>query len=161
MADLFDNPMGTTGSSSSNTPRPTPKLLRTLFERMGFPIVARHRSKNVTLHTPGRRQLRHQRRAGQLWPALCATARSVRLRDGVSRQGRREGVQARVNSGAKPVTTAVGPMELSIPAIEGIGGSIVYLVDRYGEHTIYDVDFVPGGAVGLAARDRTAAASTT
>jgi 4-hydroxyphenylpyruvate dioxygenase len=34
-------------------------------------------------------------------------------------------------------------MELNIPAIEGIGGSLIYLVDRYGEHTIYDVDFVP------------------
>jgi 4-hydroxyphenylpyruvate dioxygenase len=48
----------------------------------------------------------------------------------------------------------VGASELNIPAIEGIGGSALYLVDRYGEHTIYDVDFeffanpnVPG--VGL------------
>src|SRR5215510_522207 len=45
--------------------------------------------------------------------------------------------------GAKPVETRVGPMELQIPAIEGIGGSLIYLVDRYGERTIYDVDFVP------------------
>src|SRR5215510_1702933 len=54
--------------------------------------------------------------------------------------------------GAKPVETRVGPMELQIPAIEGIGGSLIYLVDRYGERTIYDVDFVPvqiaGGARG-------------
>ena len=48
-----------------------------------------------------------------------------------------------VELGATPVASPVGPMELSIPAIEGIGGSVVYLVDRYGEHTIYDVDFVP------------------
>jgi 4-hydroxyphenylpyruvate dioxygenase len=48
-----------------------------------------------------------------------------------------------VELGAAPVASPVGPMELSIPAIEGIGGSVVYLVDRYGEHTIYDVDFVP------------------
>jgi 4-hydroxyphenylpyruvate dioxygenase len=34
-------------------------------------------------------------------------------------------------------------MELRIPAIEGIGGSLIYLVDRYGDRTIYDVDFVP------------------
>ena len=45
--------------------------------------------------------------------------------------------------GAKPFANAVGPMELNIPAIEGIGGSVIYLVDRYGEHSIYDVDFVP------------------
>src|SRR5271163_500831 len=34
-------------------------------------------------------------------------------------------------------------MELNIPAIEGIGGSVIYLVDRYGPQSIYDVDFVP------------------
>jgi len=34
-------------------------------------------------------------------------------------------------------------MELNIPAIEGIGGSVIYLVDRYGDRSIYDVDFVP------------------
>ena len=37
-------------------------------------------------------------------------------------------------------------MELNIPAIEGIGGSVIYLVDRYGDRTIYDVDFNPTDA---------------
>src|SRR6202008_2940946 len=45
--------------------------------------------------------------------------------------------------GPKPVHGKVGPMELNIPAIEGIGGSLIYLVDRYGEQTIYHVDFPP------------------
>src|SRR5581483_11995707 len=45
--------------------------------------------------------------------------------------------------GARPHEGRVGPMELNIPAIQGIGGSVIYLVDRYGERTIYDVDFVP------------------
>jgi 4-hydroxyphenylpyruvate dioxygenase len=45
--------------------------------------------------------------------------------------------------GAEPFQGRVGPMELSIPAIRGVGGSLIYLVDRYGERTIYDVDFAP------------------
>jgi 4-hydroxyphenylpyruvate dioxygenase len=45
--------------------------------------------------------------------------------------------------GAKPHYGEVGPMELEIPAIRGIGGSLIYLVDRYSEGSIYDVDFVP------------------
>ena len=45
--------------------------------------------------------------------------------------------------GAKPFHGQVGPMELNIPAIKGIGDSLIYLVDRFGEQTIYDVDFVP------------------
>jgi len=32
-------------------------------------------------------------------------------------------------------------MELSIPAIYGIGESLLYFVDRYGKQSIYDVDF--------------------
>jgi 4-hydroxyphenylpyruvate dioxygenase len=48
-----------------------------------------------------------------------------------------------VAAGAKPFRNQIGPMELNIPAVEGIGGSVIYLVDRYGEHSIYDVDFVP------------------
>jgi 4-hydroxyphenylpyruvate dioxygenase len=63
--------------------------------------------------------------------------------------------------GAKPFKSTVGPMELNIPAIKGIGGSLIYLVDRYGPAgSIYDVDFrpVPGAAqqpkgVGLLALD--------
>jgi 4-hydroxyphenylpyruvate dioxygenase len=43
--------------------------------------------------------------------------------------------------GAKPAD-AGRPMELNIPAIEGIGGLQIYLVDRYGaKGSIYDVDF--------------------
>jgi 4-hydroxyphenylpyruvate dioxygenase len=45
--------------------------------------------------------------------------------------------------GAKPGPATAGPMELNIPSIEGIGGSLIYLVDRYGDRTIYDVDFTP------------------
>ena len=48
-----------------------------------------------------------------------------------------------VAKGATPIDNNVGPMELNIPAIEGIGGSQLYLVDLYGEQSIYDVDFRP------------------
>jgi 4-hydroxyphenylpyruvate dioxygenase len=37
-------------------------------------------------------------------------------------------------------------MELNIPSIRGIGGSLIYLVDRYGANSIYDIDFVPVAA---------------
>jgi 4-hydroxyphenylpyruvate dioxygenase len=143
MADLFENPMGTDGFEFVEYTAPDPELLRTLFERMGFPIVARHRSKNVTLHKQGdvnfiinaEPDSFGQRFAQQHGPSACAMA--FRVKDAA------QAFKRAVELGAKPVATAVGPMELNIPAIEGIGGSLVYLVDRYGEHTIYDVDFVP------------------
>jgi 4-hydroxyphenylpyruvate dioxygenase len=49
--------------------------------------------------------------------------------------------------GAEPVETRTGPMELRLPAIRGIGGAIIYLIDRYGDAlSIYDIDFeyLPG-----------------
>ncbi|NJD30266.1 MAG: 4-hydroxyphenylpyruvate dioxygenase [Gammaproteobacteria bacterium] len=143
MADLFDNPMGTDGFEFVEYTAPDPVLLRTLFERMGFPVTARHRSKNVTLHRQGDVNFVinaepgsfGQRFAQQHGPSACAMA--FRVRD-AARAFRRA-----VELGARPVSTPVGPMELNIPAIEGIGGSLIYLVDRYGDHTIYDVDFLP------------------
>jgi 4-hydroxyphenylpyruvate dioxygenase len=35
--------------------------------------------------------------------------------------------------GAEPVEIPTGPMELRLPAIKGIGGAAVYLIDRYQE----------------------------
>jgi 4-hydroxyphenylpyruvate dioxygenase len=143
MADLFDNPMGTDGFEFVEYTAPDPELLRLLFARMGFPASARHRSKNVTLHRqgdinfvinaePGGFGQQFARTHG---PSACAMA--FRVKDAAAAYRRALAL------GAKPVETDVGPMELRIPAIEGIGGSLIYLVDRYGERTIYDVDFVP------------------
>ena len=143
MADLFDNPMGTDGFEFVEYTAPDPELLRTLFERMGFPVAARHRSKNVTLHKQGDVNFIinaepggfGQRFAQQHGPSACAMA--FRVKDATA------AFRRALELGATAVQNPVGPMELNIPAIEGIGGSIVYLVDRYGDRTIYDVDFVP------------------
>jgi 4-hydroxyphenylpyruvate dioxygenase len=143
MADLFENPMGTDGFEFVEYTAPDPELLRRLFERLGFPVVARHRSKNVTLHRQGDVNFIinaepgsfGQRFAEAHGPSACAMA--FRVRDAAA------AFRRAVDLGAQPVATPVGPMELNIPAIEGIGGSVIYLVDRYGDHTIYDVDFLP------------------
>jgi len=139
----LDNPVGTDGFEFVEYTAPDPELLRTLFERLGFPVAARHRSKNVTLHRQGDINFIinaepgsfGQRFAREHGPSACAMA--FRVKDAAAAYKRC------IDLGAKPVETRVGPMELQIPAIEGIGGSLIYLVDRYGERTIYDVDFLP------------------
>ena len=67
----------------------------------------------------------------------CACAMAFRVADAAS------AYQRALSLGAKPGPSTAGPMELNIPSIEGIGGSLIYLVDRFGDHDIYDVDFVP------------------
>ena len=141
--DLWDNPMGTDGFEFVEYTGPDPAALAELFERMGFVAAARHRSKNVTLYRQGdvnfilnaEPESFAQAFARLHGPSVCALA--FRVADAA------KAYQRAISLGAKPVHGKVGPMELNIPAIEGIGGSLIYLVDRYGERTIYDVDFTP------------------
>src|SRR6266568_1223397 len=143
MADLWDNPMGTDGFEFVEYTGPEPAQLAALFERMGFVAAARHRSKNVTLYKQGdvnfivnaEPESFAQAFARLHGPSVCAIA--FRVKDAAQAYDRA------IKLGAKPVHGKLGPMELNIPAIEGIGGSLIYLVDRYGEQTIYDVDFHP------------------
>jgi 4-hydroxyphenylpyruvate dioxygenase len=137
------NPMSTDGFEFVEYAAPDPEQLRQLFDKMGLPVVARHRRKNVTLHNQGdinfiinaEPESFAQQFARQHGPCACAMA--FRVADAAFAFDRA------VQLGAKPGPTTAGPMELNIPSIVGIGGSLIYLVDRYGERSIYDVDFVP------------------
>ena len=141
--DLWDNPMGTDGFEFVEYTGPDPQALGALFEQMGFAAAARHRSKDVTLYKQGdvnfilnaEPESFAQAFARLHGPSVCAIA--FRVADAA------KAYERAISLGAKPVHGKVGPMELNIPAIEGIGGSLIYLVDRYGERTIYDVDFIP------------------
>jgi 4-hydroxyphenylpyruvate dioxygenase len=137
-----DNPMGTDGFEFVEYAAPDPALLRDVFNRMGFPEVARHRSKDVTLHQQGDIHFIINAEPDSFAQAFarihgpCACAMAFRVKDAPL------ALKRAVSLGAKPISEPARPMELAIPAIEGIGGSRLYLVDRYGERSIYDVDFV-------------------
>ena len=141
--NLWDNPLGTDGFEFVEYASTEPEKLARLFETLGFTAVARHRSKDVTLYRQGNINFilnaepdsQAHRFAEDHGP--CANAMAFRVRDAG------QALEALVAAGARPVASGAGPMELQIPAIEGIGGSLIYLVDRYGERTIYDVDFRP------------------
>jgi 4-hydroxyphenylpyruvate dioxygenase len=141
--DLFDNPLGTDGFEFVEFTAPEPERLSDLFQKMGFTPVGRHRSKNVIRFAQGDINLiLNMEPQGQ--PASfreqhgpSANAMAFRVKDAA------KALQMAVERGAKPIQGLVGPMELNIPAIEGIGGTHLYLVDRYGAKAIYDVDFVP------------------
>jgi 4-hydroxyphenylpyruvate dioxygenase len=141
--DLWDNPMGTDGFEFVEYTAPDAAALGPIFEAIGFTAVARHRSKNVTLYRQGainfivnaEPQSFAQAFARLHGPSVCAIA--FRVHDAA------KAYERALALGAKGVTGKIGPMELNIPAIEGIGGSLLYLVDRYGDHNIYDVDFLP------------------
>jgi 4-hydroxyphenylpyruvate dioxygenase len=133
---------------------PNPAELEVLFRRMGFRPAAAHRSKQVTLWRHGDINFVvnaepasfAQQFAGAHGPCICAMAfRVVDANNALKRA---------LALGAEPFSGHIGPMELSIPAIRGIGGSLIYFVDRYGERgSIWEVDFHRSAMADLRRKD--------
>jgi 4-hydroxyphenylpyruvate dioxygenase len=138
----LENPMGTDGFEFVEYAAPDPEVLRSLFAKMGFPAVAKHKRKNVTLHRQGDINFIINAEPNSFAEQFardhgpCACAMAFRVKDAKSAHSRALGL------GATNVLGDVGEGELDIPAIEGIGGSRLYFVDRYGDNgSIYEVDF--------------------
>ena len=140
---IVDNPMGLDGFEFVEFTHPDPDALAGLFEQLGFTHVGTHRSKNVRHYAQGDinfilnmepegQAARFRKERGP-----SANAMAFRVADAA------RALQLAVERGATPVEGKVGPAELNIPAIEGIGGANLYLVDRRGAATIYDIDFEP------------------
>jgi 4-hydroxyphenylpyruvate dioxygenase len=150
----WDNPVGTDGFEFIEYTAPDPKALGKLFEQMGFTAIARHRHKDVTLYRQGdinfivngEPDSFAQRFARLHGPSICAIA--FRVQDAA------KAYKHALELGAWGFDNKTGPMELNIPAIKGIGDSLIYFVDRWrgkngaqpgsvGDIDIYDVDFEP------------------
>ena len=151
MSDLFANPIGLDGFEFVEFSAPEKGVLEAAFAAMGFRRIARHRSKNVELWRQGEINLvtNYEPRSPAWYfsrehgPSACGMA--FRVRDA------HRGYAELLARSAEPVLVETGPMELRLPAIRGIGGAIIYLIDRYesdgnGALSIYDIDFeyLPG-----------------
>ncbi len=141
MTEKPENLMGLNGFEFVEFTGPDPDALADLFTKLGFAHVATHRSKNVRRYVQGdinfilnmepdgqAAKFREER-------GPSANAMAFRVADA------HKALELAVERGATPVEGKVGPMELNIPAIEGIGGANLYLVDNPGAATIYDIDF--------------------
>ena len=150
----WENPMGTDGFEFIEYAAPDPRAMGELFERMGFKPIARHRHKNVVLYRQGginfivnaEPDSFAQRFARLHGPSICAIAFRV--------QDAKAAYERAIGLGAWGYAGVAGPGELNIPAIKGIGDSLIYLVDRWrgkngaregeiGNIGFYDVDFEP------------------
>ena len=147
MADLFENPLGLDGFEFVEFSAPQKGLLEPVFAKMGFSLIARHRSKDVQLWRQGGINLiaNYEPRSPAAYFAsehgASACGMGWRVKDAA------KAYAEALERGAEPVEVKTGPMELHLPAIRGIGGSIIYLIDRYdggafGDLSIYDIDFV-------------------
>ena len=150
----WDNPMGTDGFEFIEYAAPDPAAMGALFERMGFTAIAKHRHKNVMLYRQGEINFIvnaepdsfAQRFARLHGPSICAIAFRV--------QNARAAYERALSLGGWAYAGTAGPGELNIPAIKGIGDSLIYFVDKWrgkggaragdiGNIGFFDVDFEP------------------
>jgi 4-hydroxyphenylpyruvate dioxygenase len=147
MKDLFENPLGLDGFEFVEFASPEPGVLEPVFEMLGFTKVAVHRSKDVSLYRQGDINfILNNEPKSVAWyfaqehgPSACGLA--FRVHDSHRAYARA------LERGAQPIDIPVGPMELKLPAVKGIGGAPLYLIDRYQPgQSIFDIDFtfLPG-----------------
>jgi 4-hydroxyphenylpyruvate dioxygenase len=135
-----DNPLGLDGFEFVEFTSPAPEALGDLFVRLGFTHTHTHKAKQVRRYAQGDVNFLLNMEAtghaeefrGEHGPS--ASAMAFRVADAT------KALAMAVERGAVAVEGEYG-----LPAIEGIGGSYLYLVDRYGAETIYDEAFVPTG----------------
>lgn len=132
------NPLALQGIEFIEYATSRPQALGQLLEQMGFRPVARHRSREVMRYCQGGMNIivnAHGLEGTDVEPQLTAIA--LRVQDAGAAWKRI------VSLGAWPIPVEVQPMELLIPGVHGVGNSRIYLVDRWREFSIYDVDFIP------------------
>ncbi len=136
-----DNPLGFDGIEFIEFATSKPQALGGVLETMGFRPIARHRSREVELYRQGSMNIIVNAQAADVprtvqpveRPILSAFAVRVRDADAAFRRA--------LDLGAWEIPVRARAMELNIPAIHGVGESLIYFVDRYDEFSIYDVDF--------------------
>lgn len=134
-----ENPAGTDGFEFVEFAHPDPMELRTLFTKMGYVMVARHKSQAIELWQQG--DITYVLNAEPdsfaaefvVEHGPCAPSMGWRVADA------QKAFDHAVAKGAKPYVGA-GKV-LDVPAIYGIGGSLIYFVDQYYDTSPYNDTF--------------------
>src|SRR5581483_7764795 len=137
-----DNPMGTDGFEFVEYAHPDAAALHALFQLMGFAAVARHRTRKITVYRQGDvNYLVNEEAASHGFNFVtahgpCAPSMAFRVVDA------KRAYDRAIALGAEPADVPAGQKVLDVPAIKGIGGSLLYLVDRYGaKGSAYDAEY--------------------
>ncbi len=134
-----DNPAGTDGFEFVEFAHPDPNALRVLFRKMGYTHTATHKAKDIQLWQQGDITYVLNNEPGSHARAFveehgpCAPSMAWRVVDA------QRAFDHAVAHGATPYTGADKTM--NVPAIEGIGGSLLYFIDQYYEANPYNEEF--------------------
>ncbi|MGL3608085.1 bifunctional sugar phosphate isomerase/epimerase/4-hydroxyphenylpyruvate dioxygenase family protein [Rhizobium sp. G187] len=118
--------------------------LEALFSILGFRPVGQHRSKAVTLFRQGDIQLIVNREEKGFANASYLVHGANAYAFGLTVDDAKAAHERALQLGAEDFCQAVGPGEMQVPAIRGVGGGIVYFLDTKSELAkIWDAEFVP------------------
>jgi 4-hydroxyphenylpyruvate dioxygenase len=146
MSDKNFNPLGIDGFEFVEFAAPDAVMLHELFSRLGFTAVARHHKRHITLYRQGDINFLVNEEPDSFAAAFatvhgpCACGFAVRVSDADQARDRA------LENGAQALPQSAAGLAVDVAAVQGIGGSILYLVDQYGDRTVYDedYDFFPG-----------------
>lgn len=134
------NPAGTDGFEFVEFAHPESEKLDVLFRKMGYAPVARHKTKNITVYRQGTINYILNAEPGSFGMRFvdehgpCAPSMAWRVVDA------QHAFDRAVELGAEPYEG--DDKTLNVPAIKGIGGSLLYFVDTYGaKGSVYSSDF--------------------
>ena len=133
------NPAGTDGFEFVEFAHPEPQVLRDLFTSMGYTHVATHKTKAIELWQQGDISYlinaQPQTHASEFIEAHgpCAPSMGWRVVDA------EHALKHAVAKGAEPYE-GTGKV-IDVPAIVGIGGSLIYFVDQYFQTSPYNSEF--------------------
>ena len=125
------NPAGTDGFEFVEFAHPEPEQLHKLFQMMGYKAVAKHRAKDVTLYRQGDVNYLVNAEQGDFAADFvkahgpCASAMAWRVVDAA------HAYEHAVANGAKGYDG--DDKVIDAPAIIGIGGSLIYFIDMWGD----------------------------
>jgi 4-hydroxyphenylpyruvate dioxygenase len=148
-----DNPLGLDGFEFVEFTSPDPDRMIGLLEQLGFVAASRHPERDIVRYKQGRINLLVNReangQAAEFRAAHGPSANGMAFRVADAEAAYAEALAR----GAKPAEAAPTALGKDAKVLQGIGGSVLYLVDRFGaKGSIYDAwEPVPGAAEAEAA----------
>ena len=140
---MTKNPMQTDGFEFVEYASPRASELKNLFENMGFTATAQHKSQDITIYQqnditfllndePNNFAEQFYTKHG---PSACGMGFRVK--------NAQDAFKLAIAKGAKPFKGDTSHIGKNIPAIYGIGDSLLYLIDQYNDGKVYLDNFTP------------------
>ena len=148
MTDAIDNPLDVDGFEFVEFTSPDPDRMVGLLERLGFTAYAKHPTRDIVRYKQGDITMLVNREA-------TGQAAEFRSAHGPSANGMafrvtdaRKAYELALERGATPADASATALGDGAYVLQGIGGSVLYLIDRYGtKGSLYDGwEQIPGAA---------------